>query len=290
MRTDAEMEALIRGLAEERPEVRAVWLNGSRANPTAPRDALQDFDVVFAVTDTAPMLGDRGWLRRFGEVAVMQEPDASALYPCDSKARDRYAFLIQFADGARLDLTLLAPPLWFAVYREDPQTILWLDKDGAFPPLPPPTDRAYWLTPPTAAQFISCCNEFWWVAPYVGKGLWRGELLYAVDLLNEAVRPMLLRLLGWQAGYDGGFGRSAGKCCKYLPAMLSAEDRAALYRTYPPLEPAALWAALEAAMDLFSAAAPRVAARADLPYDAAEEAGSRAWLRKLRAAAPGGPL
>ncbi len=39
--------------ADER--IRAVILNGSRANPNAPRDPFQDFDIVYLVTDSAAL-------------------------------------------------------------------------------------------------------------------------------------------------------------------------------------------------------------------------------------------
>lgn len=38
MRTEREMTALILGVAERDSRVRAVFMNGSRANPNAPRD------------------------------------------------------------------------------------------------------------------------------------------------------------------------------------------------------------------------------------------------------------
>ena len=34
--------------------VRAVYLNGSRTNPNAPKDRFQDYDVVYVVNDTKP--------------------------------------------------------------------------------------------------------------------------------------------------------------------------------------------------------------------------------------------
>ena len=51
-RTEQQMMDLILGFARRDDRVRAVWLNGSRANPKAPRDQFQDFDIVYAVTDT----------------------------------------------------------------------------------------------------------------------------------------------------------------------------------------------------------------------------------------------
>jgi aminoglycoside 6-adenylyltransferase len=43
MRTETEIFDLILGFARSDGRIRAVVLNGSRANPLAPRDILQDY-------------------------------------------------------------------------------------------------------------------------------------------------------------------------------------------------------------------------------------------------------
>jgi len=81
-----------------------VILNGSRANPNAPRDPFQDFDVVYVVTDVAPFRYNYEWLQRFGELMMMQMPDDMVDPPPSND--DSFAYLMQFTDGNRLDLTL----------------------------------------------------------------------------------------------------------------------------------------------------------------------------------------
>ena len=59
MRTEQEMMALILGTAERDDRVRAVYLNGSRANPHVEKDLYRDYDIVYAVTETASFLSDK---------------------------------------------------------------------------------------------------------------------------------------------------------------------------------------------------------------------------------------
>ncbi len=75
MRTEQEMYDLILAIAQQDTRIRAVYLNGSRANPNGPRDMFQDFDVVYVVTDTASFLQDDKWIHVFGERLMVQEPD-----------------------------------------------------------------------------------------------------------------------------------------------------------------------------------------------------------------------
>ena len=135
VRTESEMLALIRRAAQQDDRIRAAWLNGSRANPAAQRDALQDYDVVFSVSELAPLCKLVHWEQIFGTLAVAQEPDDSALFPGEGED-GRYAFLMQFADGVRIDLTLLAVEKAAQSFSAGGQTLLLLDKDGTLPRAP----------------------------------------------------------------------------------------------------------------------------------------------------------
>lgn len=66
MRTETEMMDLILGYAKNDDRVRAVVMNGSRANPSAPRDLFQDYDIVYAVTELASFTADHSWIDVFG--------------------------------------------------------------------------------------------------------------------------------------------------------------------------------------------------------------------------------
>ena len=105
MRTEQEMLERILHFAQEREDIKAVYMNGSRANPKAPKDILQDFDIVYVVESTAPYIQDKSWIPFFGEIAVMQEPDDKDFWDNNSSPEKQYAYLLQFKDGNRIDLT-----------------------------------------------------------------------------------------------------------------------------------------------------------------------------------------
>ena len=67
MRSEKTLYDLILSFARHNDAIRAVWMNGSRANPNAPKDILQDFDIVYAVTDIGPFRKNPGWIARFGQ-------------------------------------------------------------------------------------------------------------------------------------------------------------------------------------------------------------------------------
>jgi aminoglycoside 6-adenylyltransferase len=229
MRTESEMLDLIINTARNDERVRAVIMNGSKVNPNAPKDFFQDYDVVYIVTEKESFLVDPGWIKVFGELMILQLPDEMSDPPPEGK--DIYGYLMQFADGNRIDLSLLLVSKLDKL-GEDSLTLTLLDKDGILPQFPPPNDSGYLPKPPTAKAFFDCTNEFWWVSPYVAKGLWRHEIVYAKHMLDLYVREQLMKMLDWYVGMRTDFQKSPGKMGKYLEKYLESELWEHLMQTY----------------------------------------------------------
>lgn len=283
MRTEQEMMELILGVAQREDRIRAVYMNGSRANPRVPKDIFQDYDIVYVVTETETFIRDKSWLKVFGDLVVMQEPDVNVLYesePTDWKTH--YAYLMQFMDGNRIDLTLQTMEASIKECREEKLTIILLDKDEKLPKLVSPSDEDYQVKKPTQMKYEHCCNEFWWVAPYIAKGLWRGELLYAIDHMNLYVRPMLLLMLSWHVGILTDFSLSVGKNCKYLDRYLPEKLWNKLLATYPPAEPEKLWDALMEMGELFRETAVFVGGALGYDYNFDEDQRTTDFLSDIR--------
>ena len=97
MRSEQEMLELIVNTAKNDERIRAVIMNGSRANPNAPRDIFQDFDIVYLVTSVAPFEDDPTWINQFGELMILQMPEAMEDPPPQNSGS--LVYLIQFTDG-----------------------------------------------------------------------------------------------------------------------------------------------------------------------------------------------
>lgn len=168
---------------------------------------------------------------------------------------------------------------------EDKLTIVLLDKDESLPVLPPPTDEDHGVKPPSAQAYDECCNEFWWVAPYVAKGLWRCEILYAKWHLDSIAREMLLTMLEWEAGIRTDFSVSMGKCRKYLQAHLPEERWQALLLTYADGSREATWNALFAACNLFRGTAKLVGEHFGYSYSDEDDLRVSGHLKRVRGSA-----
>jgi aminoglycoside 6-adenylyltransferase len=283
MRTEQEMFDLILGTARADDRIRAVILNGSRADPEAPRDPFQDFDIVYIVEEVESFRSDPLWIRRFGELMILQKPGEMGDPPSGDDGSE--TFLMQFTDGNRIDLRIFPLAMLPGLERES-LSILLLDKDGIIEPFPPPGNRDHLPQPPTARQYADCCNEFWWVCPYAAKGLWRQEMVYARTMLDRFVREQLMKMLAWHVGAETDFSRGPGKFGKNLHEVLEPEIWQMLEKTYSDARCDSTWDALFMMCDLFRIAALRVAGRCGFDYPQGDDERVSAHLRHVRSLPP----
>jgi aminoglycoside 6-adenylyltransferase len=178
-------------------------------------------DIVYFVTDLQPFVQREDLPALFGEIMILQRPDDMG--PPETRRQEGYAYLMQFIDGTRIDLTFRPLATLEANLAGDSLSRLLLDKDDRIPSLAPASLAGYLPQPPDEAAFHDCCNEFCWLAPYVAKRLRRGELLGPKYHLDTLMRAELNRMLGWFAGMEIGFRQPLGKHGRLLPGLIGQD-------------------------------------------------------------------
>jgi aminoglycoside 6-adenylyltransferase len=283
MRPEQEILRLVMEYANRDDGIRLVLMNGSRVNPNARKDPLQDFDIACLVAEVGPYRKRTDIVAAFGELLILQTPEDMG----DPSQQDSgfYSYLMQFMDGNRIDLSFHSMDRLEALLQ-DSLTVVLLDKDGRVGTPAPPTDLGYLPEPPTEKQFQECCNEFWWVNPYVAKGLWRNELTYARYMLDVVIRDQLMKMLTWYFGVRTGFKKSPGKMGKYLRSGLEAELWSELEKTYADAHFENIWSALFAMGRLFRRSARVVAAHYGFSYPQKEDANVSAYLLRIKELPP----
>ena len=254
MRAETEMLDLILQTAKT-IQVEAVALSGSRANPKAPKDEFQDYDVVYVVDDLDNLTSDLSWLDQFGKRIIEQEVALN----------HRRLYLILFEDGNRIDLTLCSKEYikeW--VDSEADYTVLKDDK-GLFESYPPSPKR-YWTNPASETDFEKSCNEFWWVSAYVVKGICRNQIIYAIDHLYGICQQEFLKILAWQVASDKGTV-NVGKNYKYLFNYLPAEKEKDFSNLLDFSSLDKITQSLFATMQLFHQEAQNLAQKMGFDYD-----------------------
>ena len=279
MRSEKEMYDLILSYARNDENIRAVVLNGSRASPNAPRDIFQDYDIACLVNDISPYMKNPKIPPLFGDILILQEPENMQDPPSENVGT--YAYLMQFMDGNRIDLGFL-PLDRLEEWTKDSQTIVLLDKDGILANIPPSSDADYLAKKPTDKQFQDCCNEFWWVTPYVAKALWRDELTNAKHIQDVYIRDQLMKMLVWYFGIKTNFEKSPGKQGKYIKHSVESELWIEFEKTYSNADFEKVWEALFTMGSLFRQLAKAVAAEFGFQYPQQDDDNVSNFIRQIK--------
>lgn len=229
MRTKAEMRQLIFAVAEKLGVVRAIAANGSRVYK-ARSDEFTDFDIIYVVPDDQMqhLIDERGWLDEFGERIVMQTPMDLTPRPIDYTKR--FNFLMLFTDGNRLDLGLVPESEIGAWAKADPIAQVLFDPAHILAGLElVQDDRRYFRKKPSQGFFFRRTNEFWWIGPYVVKGILRNQFFYAVDHYFDGILGEYLMQVEWRVAFEHDFqvnlGKNVGDLFSYLTVAEQDELR-----------------------------------------------------------------
>ncbi|MBZ5753572.1 aminoglycoside 6-adenylyltransferase [Metabacillus rhizolycopersici] len=283
MRSDKEMFDLILGVAQNDERIRAVYMNGSRTNPNAPKDIFRDYDIVYVVTETASFINDEKWISIFGELLMIQEPDKNdKLVGMAVDFERSYGYLMLFKDGNRIDLRIQTKEAMIECYEKDKLTIPLLDKDKILPLIPDPTDIDYHVKKPTKAMFISCYNDFWWCLQNVAKGIWRGELPYAKQMFEYVIRVRLDEMVSWWIGTKHDFQVSTGKMGKYFKKYLPEPYWEMYKETYSDSDYDNLWNSIFVTCELFRALSQDVAGYFSFIYPVEDDINMTEYLKQVR--------
>lgn len=226
MKRNEDLLSLILETAKNDDRIRAVVLNGSRVDSRSTVDYLSDFDIIYFVRGIRSFTSDNNWIERsFGPIMIMQKPEDWFSHPYDYNGDEPFVYLTHFVNGTRLDLTLIdlenIPQKFRGGDLEPGEILLWKDDMQSFAwPVDP---EKYLVERPTAREFADTVNEFFWLATYVAKGIYRNQFLFVKTMRENIQAEMLLNVLSWSAAIDFDFSISTGKFHKYLQKFLAIE-------------------------------------------------------------------
>lgn len=274
MRSEEQVFKQILDFAREEERVRAVMLNGSRLNPNAPVDIMQDYDLVFFITDSKndSYKKERDWIKQFGDLVMLQQNDF----------KDGYIFLMQFKDGVRIDLRFSDIKNIEETVQEDSLTEILLDKDNLVGEVPLPDDSSNYVKKPTEKEFDKLLNNSWWIQTYVAKGIWRDELPYAKYMYDVILIDCIRKLLSWQIGLEYDWQVNVGKCGKWLKCYLPEELYNEFVDLYPSTDYQEIWQSLFRAGKLIHRIGVKLAEELAYNYPLQDDNNVTEYLQRIR--------
>ena len=278
MRTSEEMMQLILDVAETDERIRAVTMEGSRVSKNATHDQYCDFDISYVVNDIREFTKDKKWIEVFGEILIVQCPMDWYNQPYDYEGHDNFAYLIQFKDGNRIDLTLIDIRNIEEQQSYDEPRIVLLNKDNLAELKPVDDESVFYIQKPSKMEYDNTCNEFRWLSIYISKGLCREELYYAKYAYDVLVMEMFIKMLNWKIGVEHEFKVTTGNHSKYLKRFLSKEEMDRFQSIFPDGTYDGIWNKLFVMYDYFAELAKEVGAKLGYSFDAIETGEVRRFL------------
>lgn len=282
MRTEQEMMDLIMNKAIQDERIRAVTMDGSRANSNATHDKYSDYDIVYFVRDVREFTKDKSWIKYFGDILIVQYPMDWYSHPYDYNSHNTFVYLIQFVDGNRIDLTIVdIRNIEKEAENREPRIVL-LNKDNFKELSSVENERAFYITKPSELEFNDTCNEFRWLCIYISKGLCREELYYAKYAYDVLVMTMLIKMLNWKIAICNNFQVTTGDHSKYLKRFLPEEDMKRFQNIFPNGEYEDIWNKLFIMYDYFAELETYVAGKMGYVTDTDESKRVREFILKRR--------
>jgi aminoglycoside 6-adenylyltransferase len=195
----------------------------------------------------------------------------------DYNSKDTFAYLIQFADGNRIDLTIVDLCNIQKETSIEPRIIL-LNKDNYQELIPVDNENTFYIQPPTEMEFYNTSNEFRWLSVYISKGLCRDEFYYAKYSYDVLIMKMFIKMLNWAIGIRNDFEVTTGAHSKYLKRFLSLEEMIRVRGIFPNGNYEDIWDKLFLMYDYFDELETEVAEHFNFNCDKEETKRVREFL------------
>jgi len=278
----------VRTWAEDRADIRAVFVIGSRARADHPADEWADLDLVIVTTNPDDYVSTADWVNMLGKpLLTFIEPTATA----GEKERR-----VLFEGMLDVDFAILprakATGLLQTTGREGGVMQLsnvlgrgirvLVDKDQALKKLQSFTSSMKMPAPvkPTEQEFLDVVNDFLYHAVFTAKHLRRGELWWTVACLDCRLQDLMKTMMEWHTLATHDWKRDVWFRGRFLEEWADPEVTEELRKVFAHYDQEDVKQALTASMALFTKIANETAQRLNYRFPTEEDGKIRNWIEK----------
>ena len=262
--------------ANSRPDISALIMTGSRAQPEGAVDDLSDYDLEIFTTNPSSCTSSDLWMSDIAGVWVYLATTRNGL--CETR-------LVVFEGGAKVDFSIRPVDSLEDMVRcrkldelyERGYRVL-IDKKGLASQLPSSSYSPPHRPLPTKAEFEAAVDEFWFEASHIPKYLKRDDL-WVVKFRDWTMKELLLQMLEWRA-------IAANRDVKHIGVRMKdwipADDWHRLNEAFGRFDAADSWRALLAMLSLFRDVALETANELGYRYPADRDASISGYIQGFR--------
>lgn len=271
----------ILSIAKQDSRIRSAFQTGSRVNPTAIRDGVQDYDIIFFVKNVEEFSVDRSFAEGLDPIFIYS-PEVDKKQIGSLQKEINYSVLLE--DGVKIDFKFLPIEEISDYIGKNTLISLLMDKDNLIDQVVPSSDVGFRVMRPTKNEFDQNNHEFFYriieVLPYIYRGQETGA-----KMAYRYVEDSLLRLLSWHIGYTNDFRINLGKNYRNIDEYIE-EDFRPIYRDAIFHDhDRDMWKAVFAALSLFRRLGLGMAERLNYEYPRKLDADIVSQVRDMAARA-----
>ncbi len=239
--------------AEHDPGIRAAVMIGSRARTDHPADEWADLDLMMVAQNPERYIRDADWVKSIGDARLTFIERSG-----DGRVLERR---VLFDGGRDVDFAFVPLPLAEQMIASGiPADLADMFHRGHRVVLDKDAIMARWLAvlpapqlpaPPSEADFLNLVNDFWYHTVWTAKHLRRGEVWWAKGGCDDYMKSLLRQMLEWHAHATRGAAHDTWLRGRFLEEWADPRAVAQLPQTFAHYDPADIWRALFATMDLF---------------------------------------
>ncbi len=278
--------ALIQKWSEKRPDIRAVFVIGSRARKDHAADEWADLDVVIVTTQPQHYISDSKWISNFGRplltfiepTATLEEKERRVLYEGMLDV-DFAVFPQETIDGLLATETDARIKAQIATQLSRGIRII-IDKEGLAKNLESAAASAE-MPPkkvPPQQEFFEVVNDFIYHAVFTAKHLKRGEVWWTITCLDCYLQQLLLKMIEWHATAMHEQNYNTWFRGRFLEEWADPKVVNSLRGTFAHYDIEDIERALWNIMNLFEELAREIAEKMNYRYPAKANQEARKWI------------
>lgn len=291
LETERSYEELIERFhkwAENRLDIKAAVVIGSRARVDHAADEWADLDIVMITTDPKRYVSASDWIRNFGK------PLLTFIEPTSTGDEEERRVLYE----GMLDVDFAIVPLEKAQSLiqagTDPQAAaqisnllgrgmrVLIDRDGLADQLQMLVASTKETAPhrPKEDEFLKVVNDFIYHAVFTAKHLRRGEFWWAVTCLNCHMQQLVLQMMEWHTLATHDWKHDTWFRGRFLEEWAHPKAVERLRTAFARYDKEDIKLALFATTNLFRWLATETAAKLSYAYPAETDDHVTKWIRK----------
>lgn len=262
--------------AENRHDIRAAFVIGSRARLDHPADEWSDMDIVFYTTNPDYYLQRQDWLDEIGDILcsfVYQtaggDPERLNLF------QDGYQvdFVIHSVDTLRDMVTAKIVPDHF---HRGVRVII--DKDHLSKDIMPDHFQPPEILSISEEAYLQVINMFWFISLYIAKQLLRGEL-WVAKMRDYDAKGLLLQMIEWHQKVVFGNTYDTWHAGRFMSEWVDEDTQLALSTSFGRFNQVDSWDALLSTINLFQKLSEEVALKMQYSRPEALETYVSNWIK-----------